>query len=785
VNRIAFVVASLALGCASRNAALEPSPDHGALEAPIESPLVDGAARRDRAALIRERAFRRGITNSLPLAMIAQAESELSHCLRERPGGCAAPGPGVWECGGPRNPQPVLALGACGSDGGVGLFGIDEGTIAETRDVHGLRVATPRGNADVAIDRLLSILVESDHFAIDTPEQAIAMLGSLTIDGPAWRPYLLALTEGWARCTDTTAPCWMARQLRYDGAARLLVSELGAEFFTEREAPWLSSPLGVPTVNHHMSYPRVFGEADSFRTHACETDRTLYRFHKGVDFAIPRDARATTPVYAAAAGVVVDRETTCQAGDQACGHRWGNFVILAHPNGHSTLYAHLRAGSVDVENGAAVECGQQLGIGGTTGHSTGVHLHFEVRRGVHARWHEYATDPDFVDPWGGDCSTQADDLWIGGAGPTRACGEPTLDGARVIDALHLRRTTATPGEEVVQEWRIRNTGTTTWTAAAYELRHVRGEYGDVVARVALPEGASVAPGAHQDFEIRVTAPAAAGDHGGEWRMARIDGAAFGQTAQLTIRVLAPSSGCDSATLRAMVPDGTCVQVAERRTGCAESCGWFRCESGTFRCRDREACSGAVHPHAMCSAPAEPPDAGMPDSALVCRGTSAPCGSDAECCAGLTCGARTTRERSCCGADRTRCARSSECCGGMSCVSGFCACVPQNQLCVADADCCAGLACIAGACRPADGCGREGTGCASAECCYPLRCSPSRGGGASLCCVSQGVRCDLDSDCCGDMRCVGGRCACRGRGESCSGGFDCCGGLLCSGGTCGG
>ena len=77
------------------------------------------------------------------------------------------------------------------------------------------------------------------------------------------------------------------------------------------------------------------------------------------------------PVRAVADGIVV---TT---------HAWttsyGNHVIIAHPNGLYTLYAHGQAGSICVSEGQHVSQGQQLMRVGSTGNSTGPHLHFEVR----------------------------------------------------------------------------------------------------------------------------------------------------------------------------------------------------------------------------------------------------------------------------------------------------------------------------------------------------------------------------------------------------------------------
>jgi hypothetical protein len=58
---------------------------------------------------------------------------------------------------------------------------------------------------------------------------------------------------------------------------------------------------------------------------------------------------------------------------------YGNAIIVNHGGGMSTLYGHLSA--IDVQRGQPVEAGQQIGKMGSTGHSSGSHLHFEIRKG--------------------------------------------------------------------------------------------------------------------------------------------------------------------------------------------------------------------------------------------------------------------------------------------------------------------------------------------------------------------------------------------------------------------
>ncbi|UUU32667.1 M23 family metallopeptidase [Streptomyces sp. CA-210063] len=88
------------------------------------------------------------------------------------------------------------------------------------------------------------------------------------------------------------------------------------------------------------------------------------RRHTGQDFAVP----IGTPVRAVGAGRVVK---------VSCGGAFGIEIVVQHADGYYTQYAHLAA--VTVDQGERVAAGQWIGQAGTTGNSTGPHLHFEVR----------------------------------------------------------------------------------------------------------------------------------------------------------------------------------------------------------------------------------------------------------------------------------------------------------------------------------------------------------------------------------------------------------------------
>ena len=99
------------------------------------------------------------------------------------------------------------------------------------------------------------------------------------------------------------------------------------------------------------------------------------RRHQGVDLPL----KTGTPVVAAFDGRV--RVSTYNKG-------YGNLIVIRHENGLETYYGHLSKREVEV--GDWVRAGDQIGLGGSTGRSTGPHLHFETR------YQGYAFDPEWI-----------------------------------------------------------------------------------------------------------------------------------------------------------------------------------------------------------------------------------------------------------------------------------------------------------------------------------------------------------------------------------------------------
>ncbi len=112
-----------------------------------------------------------------------------------------------------------------------------------------------------------------------------------------------------------------------------------------------------------LEFSRVTSSFSNSRKHPVYG---FHRAHTGVDFGAPTGTRV---------------KATGEAIVKFAGRRggYGNLVILRHPNGYETYYAHLSAFASGIRSGRAVKQGQVIAYVGSTGASTGPHLHYEVR----------------------------------------------------------------------------------------------------------------------------------------------------------------------------------------------------------------------------------------------------------------------------------------------------------------------------------------------------------------------------------------------------------------------
>ena len=185
----------------------------------------------------------------------------------------------------------------------------------------------------------------------------------------------LLRVPGWQQCRSRGRPAGAAQRLpgrlrQMGGDARALVGQVAAR---------LGLPGGCPTTGWVLPLP-----AGSYRLSSPYGPR-WGGFHYGQDFA----AATGTPIHAAAAGTVVEAECTSTFCDRpgtldaagapitpGCG--WT--VKILHADHVATTYCH--ASAVAVRAGQTVTAGQVIGWVGSTGNSTGPHLHFQIHVGA-------------------------------------------------------------------------------------------------------------------------------------------------------------------------------------------------------------------------------------------------------------------------------------------------------------------------------------------------------------------------------------------------------------------
>ena len=259
-------------------------------------------------------------------------------------------------------------------------------TSASTESTHTGAVGTNRGPDALKPLRYLvqpgdSLASIADNFAIDVP----TMLGANAIDDPDLLPVgtelnVLPLVGVLYRVADGDTLGLIADHYAVDLPEIVRVNALpSAELIVEGDqlilpgarprsaisadqvAPVLTMPAPV-LIQPSFLWP-VLGRITSYFR---QVGWTSPRGHAGIDIAAPMGA----PIAAAATGRVV---LATRAGGP-----YGTMVIIDHGDGIRTVYGHLSELEVDV--GEQVDRGQLIGLCGSTGFSTGPHLHFEVRR---------------------------------------------------------------------------------------------------------------------------------------------------------------------------------------------------------------------------------------------------------------------------------------------------------------------------------------------------------------------------------------------------------------------
>ncbi|GEM_PF-1406046 len=264
---------------------------------------------------------------------------------------------------------------------------------------------------------------------------------------------------------------------------------------------------------------------------------TKKQLHEGIDLAATDSQGNPVAVLAAQRGVV-DYVGFAPQG-------YGNHVRIVHRWGDQTYvtwYGHLSA--VTARVGQFVLAGQKIGIAGTTGFSTGVHLHLTLQHLGHGL-SGYVVD-DVVDPepyFLFQNIPQFDEL------------------SYVADVTIPDGTEMQAGQAFTKTWRVRNTGSRTWDAR-YKFVFVGDARMNGPEEVALPS-VPIAPGQQVNLSVPLTAPAEAGTHRSTWQLRGPDGLLIPHTVYAEI-VVPEARPYDRAEFveDVTVPDGEIVQPGE-------------------------------------------------------------------------------------------------------------------------------------------------------------------------------------------------------------------------------
>lgn len=151
-----------------------------------------------------------------------------------------------------------------------------------------------------------------------------------------------------------------------DAQAALATSVEASAGRANQAASYLTGTLGARLSLTGWATPAVGSLTDGFGPRPELPLPGVLPFHSGTDLA----AECGSPVYAASAGIVAQ---TGQLGT------YGNWVLIDHGDGVSTGYAHIADGATLVSAGQSVTAGEVIAAVGSTGASTGCHLHIEVR----------------------------------------------------------------------------------------------------------------------------------------------------------------------------------------------------------------------------------------------------------------------------------------------------------------------------------------------------------------------------------------------------------------------
>ena len=207
--------------------------------------------------------------------------------------------------------------------------------------------------------------------------------GFSTMPSATAQPSLKYLGEAFAGFSTGNSKIDLYEGRTGDGATRLLVASIGDG--KTKQSYWWFTPLDQPEGWFDENGKRLGGTAlaepkpgsrisSPFGTRRYYGRRTGGGFHNGIDF----EGKPGEPIYAAADGVI---------NHQGWYYNYGRTVKISHADNFETLYAHMSRFATGIGPGSRVHKGEVIGYVGSTGRSSGAHLHFST-----------IVDGQFVDP---------------------------------------------------------------------------------------------------------------------------------------------------------------------------------------------------------------------------------------------------------------------------------------------------------------------------------------------------------------------------------------------------
>lgn len=209
------------------------------------------------------------------------------------------------------------------------------------------------------------LLAETEKEQLAQSKQALSGQRESVATTKAEKADLLAQTKSQEAAYKKALDAKLAKKAEFESALREFESQLNISVSTSGYPAAASGVIGWP-VEGLAKITQLFGGTEFAKLHAQAYTRP---FHPGVDFGVP----IGTPIVAVLPGTVQALDNTDAV--RGC-ESWGKWVLVKHPNGLSSLYAHLSGFAVSV--GDAVKSGQTIGYSGQTGYATGPHLHLTL-----------------------------------------------------------------------------------------------------------------------------------------------------------------------------------------------------------------------------------------------------------------------------------------------------------------------------------------------------------------------------------------------------------------------